>query len=117
MEKLEKRKIGKLEVSAVGLGCMGITHANGAPMSIKDGVKVVEQAYDIGYTLFDTAECYTGINPDGSIAYNEEVVGQALRPIRDKVVLATKCGVQHGQGGRTPLRDYRHAVERRLAGV
>ena len=48
MEKLEKRKIGKLEVSAVGLGCMGITHANGAPMSIKDGVKVVEQAYDIG---------------------------------------------------------------------
>lgn len=94
---MEKRKIGKLEVSAVGLGCMGITHASGAPMSVKDGVKVVEQAYDMGYTLFDTAECYTGINPDGSIAYNEEVVGQALRPIRDKVVLATKCGVRHGQ--------------------
>lgn len=93
---MEKRKIGKLEVSAVGLGCMGITHASGAPMSVKDGVKVVEQAYDMGYTLFDTAECYTGINPDGSIAYNEEVVGQALRPLRDKVVLATKCGVQHG---------------------
>lgn len=94
---MEKRKIGKLEVSAVGLGCMGITHASGAPMSVKDGVKVVKQAYDMGYTLFDTAECYTGINPDGSIAYNEEVVGQALHPIRDKVVLATKCGVQHGQ--------------------
>lgn len=94
---MEKRNIGKLEVSAVGLGCMGITHASGAPMSIKDGVKVVEQAYDMGYTLFDTAECYTGINPDGSIAYNEEVVGKALRPIRDKVVLATKCGVQHGE--------------------
>lgn len=96
---MEKRKIGKLEVSAVGLGCMGITHASGVPMSVKDGVKVVEQAYDMGYTLFDTAECYTGINPDGSIAYNEEVVGQALRPIRDKVVLATKCGVQHGTDG------------------
>lgn len=94
---MKKRKIGKLEVSAVGLGCMGITHASGAPMSIKDGVKVVQQAYDMGYTLFDTAECYTGINPDGSIAYNEEVVGQALRPIRDKVILATKCGVQHGK--------------------
>lgn len=94
---MEKRKIGKLEVSAVGLGCMGITHASGTPMSVKDGVKVVEQAYDMGYTLFDTAECYTGINPDGLIAYNEEVVGQALRPIRDKVVLATKFGVQHGQ--------------------
>lgn len=49
---MEKRKIGKLEVSAVGLGCMGITHASGAPMSVKDGVKVVEQAYDMGYTLF-----------------------------------------------------------------
>ena len=92
-----KRKIGNLEVSAVGLGCMGITHASGAPMSVKDGVKVIEQAYDMGYTLFDTAECYTGINPDGAIAYNEEVVGQALRPFRDKIVLATKCGVQHGK--------------------
>lgn len=77
---MKKRKIGKLEVSAVGLGCMGITHASGAPMSIEKGVKVVGQAYGMGYTLFDTAECYTGINPDGTIAYNEEVVGQALRP-------------------------------------
>lgn len=94
-----KRKIGKLEVSAVGLGCMGITHASGAPMSMKDGVRVIEQAYSLGYTFFDTAECYTGINPDGSIAYNEEVVGRALRPIRDKIVLATKCGVQHGKDG------------------
>lgn len=96
---MEQRMIGNsaLKVSAVGLGCMGITHASGAPMSVKDGVKVIEQAYDMGYTLFDTAECYTGINPDGSIAYNEEVVGQALRPFRDKIVLATKCGVQHGK--------------------
>lgn len=94
---MKKRKIGKLEVSAVGLGCMGITHASGAPMSIEKGVKVVQQAYGMGYTLFDTAECYTGINPDGTIAYNEEVVGQALRPIRDKVILATKGGVQHGK--------------------
>ena len=47
--------------------------------------------------MFDTAECYTGINADGSTAYNEEVVGEALRPFRDKVVIATKCGVQHGK--------------------
>lgn len=96
---MEQRMIGNsaLKVSAVGLGCMGITHASGTPMSVKDGVQVIEQAYDMGYTLFDTAECYTGINPDGSIAYNEEVVGQALRPFRDKIVLATKCGVQHGK--------------------
>lgn len=96
---MEHRMIGNsaLEVSAIGLGCMGITHASGTPMSIKDGAKVIEQAYDMGYTLFDTAECYTGINSDGFIAYNEEVVGQALRPIRNKIVLATKCGVQHGK--------------------
>lgn len=77
--KMDKRKIGKLEMSAVSLGCMGITHASSAPMSVKDGVKVIEQAYNMGYALFDTAECYTGINPDGSIAYNEEMVRQADR--------------------------------------
>lgn len=94
---MEKRKIGLLEVSAVGLGCMGITHASGVPMTIKEGVKVLEQAYALGYTLFDTAECYTGINTDGTTAYNEEVVGKALRTIRSKVVLATKFGVQHAK--------------------
>lgn len=94
---MEKRKIGSLEVSAVGLGCMGITHASGAPMTVAEGVKVLQQALEYGYTLFDTAECYTGINADGSTAYNEEVVGAALRPFRDKVVIATKCGVQHGK--------------------
>ncbi len=94
---MEKRNIGALKVSAIGFGCMGITHASGAPMSVKDGVKVLQQAFDYGYTLFDTAECYTGVNGDGSIAYNEEVVGEALRPTRDKVVIATKFGVQHGK--------------------
>ncbi len=93
---MEKRKLGELEVSPIGLGCMGITHASGAPMPKADGVKVIRAAFDKGYTLFDTAECYTGIYPDGSTAYNEDVVGEALRPIRDKVVLATKCGVTHG---------------------
>lgn len=76
---------------------MGITHASGAPMNMSEGVKVVRGAFDMGYTLFDTAECYTGINPDGSTAYNEEVVGEALRPIRNQVVIATKCGVRHGK--------------------
>lgn len=94
---MEKRKIGSLEVSAVGLGCMGITHASGTPMTTEEGVKVLRQAFEYGYTLFDTAECYTGINVDGSTAYNEEVVGEALRPFRDKVAIATKCGVHHGK--------------------
>ena len=93
---MEKRKIGSFEVSAIGLGCMGITHASGAPMTVAEGVRILQQALDYGYTLFDTAECYTGINADGSTAYNEEVVGEALHSFRDKVVIATKCGVQHG---------------------
>lgn len=82
---------------AIGLGCMGITHASGAFMTVAEGVKVLQQALDYGYTLFDTAECYTGINGDGSTVYNEEVVGEALHSVRDKVVIATKCGVQHGK--------------------
>lgn len=84
-----------LVVSPVGLGCMGMTHASGAPADVKEMTKLLAQAVDMGYTLFDTAECYTGVNPDGSIAYNEELVGAALRPYRDKIILATKCGVRH----------------------
>lgn len=108
---MEKRKIGKSMVSAIGLGCMGITHASGAPMDIEDGVNVVKQAYDMGYTLFDTAECYTGIYKDGTIAYNEEVVGKALQPVREKVMIATKFGVKHGNG--TLLLDSRPETIRR----
>lgn len=92
-----KKKIGSLEVSAVGYGCMGITHASGAPMTMTEGVKVLQQAFEYGYTLFDTAECYTGVNADGSTAYNEDVVGEAFHGLRDKVVIATKFGVQHGK--------------------
>lgn len=93
---MEKRVLGKdLVVSPVGLGCMGMTHASGAPADVKEMTKLLAQAVDMGYTLFDTAECYTGVNPDGSIAYNEELVGAALRPYRDKIILATKCGVRH----------------------
>lgn len=93
---MQTRKIGTDTVSAVGLGCMGITHASGEPMTVEAGAKVIEAAYEMGYTLFDTAECYTGVNPDGTTAYNEEVVGKAIKPFRDKIFLATKCGVTHG---------------------
>lgn len=64
-------------------------------MGKKEAASILRQAVDMGYTLFDTAECYTGINPDGSVSYNEELVGEALRPIRGKVVISTKCGVHH----------------------
>lgn len=84
-----------LSVSAVGLGCMGMTHASGAPADVKEMTELLAKAVDMGYTMFDTAECYTGTNPDGTTAYNEELVGTALKPYRDKIVLATKCGVRH----------------------
>lgn len=93
---MDRRILGNgLSVSPVGLGCMGMTHASGAPADVKEMTELIAKAVDMGYTFFDTAECYTGTNPDGSTAYNEELVGAALKPYRDKVVLATKCGVRH----------------------
>ena len=93
---MEMRILGNdLRVSPVGLGCMGMTHASGAPADGKEMTELIAKAVDMGYTFFDTAECYTGTNPDGSTAYNEELVGAALKPYRDKVVIATKCGVRH----------------------
>lgn len=89
------RKIADMAVSDVGLGCMGFSHAYGEAMERKEAVRMIQQAYDMGYTFFDTAECYTGYYADGGDAVNEDVVGEALEPIRDKVTLATKCGVEH----------------------
>ena len=80
---MQKRNLGKsMKVSSVGLGCMGITHASGTPLTKAEGMKVLESALEIGYNFFDTAECYTGTNPDGTVAYNEEVVGAVLKPVR-----------------------------------
>lgn len=114
---MQLRRLGKsgLRVSAVGLGCMGVTHASGAPMRIDEGAKVIRGAYEMGYTFFDTAECYTGTYPDGSTAYNEEAVGEALRPVRDGVAIATKCGVRHG-GDRLILDSSPAAIRRSLEG-
>ena len=93
---MKTRKIGSMDVSAVGLGCMGITHASGSPLTVEEGIPILQSAYEMGYTMFDTAECYTGVYPDGSTAYNEEVVGKAIKPFRDNILLASKCGVKHG---------------------
>ena len=84
------RKIGDLEVSAVGLGCMGMSHAYGEPADKKDMVNLLAQAVEIGYTFFDTAEIYgTPDNPHE----NEEIVGSALKKYRNKIVIATKFGI------------------------
>lgn len=100
---MKKQTLGEnLIVSAVSLGCMGMTHAYGAPSDVKEMTKLMEQAVDMGYTMFDTAECYTGTNPDGSMAYNEELVGHALKPYRSKVIIATKFGIQITAAGLQP---------------
>lgn len=80
-----------LRVSAVGLGCMGMSHAYGAPADREEMKRLLAKAVDLGCTFFDTAEVYG--TPDAPHV-NEELVGDALRPYRDKVVLATKFGIR-----------------------
>ena len=94
---MKYKTLGKtgIKISAVGLGCMGLSHAFDTPLGKREAADKVRAAFDLGYTFFDTAECYTGTNPDGTTAYNEEAVGEGIRGIRDKIVLCTKCGVRH----------------------
>jgi aryl-alcohol dehydrogenase-like predicted oxidoreductase len=84
---IEKRKLGRqgLEVSAIGLGCMGMTSAYGPPANRQEMISLIRGAVDIGVTFFDTAEAYGPF-------INEELVGEALAPCRDQVVIATKFG-------------------------
>ena len=84
-----------IKVSVLGLGCMGMTHAYGAPSDENEMIKLIHRAADMGITFFDTAECYTGTDAKGQLVYNEELVGKALKPFRDKIILATKFGVHH----------------------
>jgi aryl-alcohol dehydrogenase-like predicted oxidoreductase len=84
---MQKRKLGKsnLEVSALGLGCMGLSFDYGPAVAKEDGIKLIRAAVDLGVTFFDTAEVYGPFT-------NEELVGEALAPVRDRVVIATKFG-------------------------
>ena len=84
---MEKRKLGKsaLEVSALGLGCMGLSHGYGRTVEKQQGIALIRAAVDRGVTFFDTAEMYGPF-------INEELVGEALAPVRDQVVIATKFG-------------------------
>lgn len=89
---MQIRTLGNdLKVSAIGLGCMGMSHAYGKPADKKEMTELLAQAVDMGYTFFDTAEVYgTAEHPHD----NEELVGAALKPYRDKIVLATKFGIR-----------------------
>ncbi|MDE7262824.1 MAG: aldo/keto reductase [Oscillospiraceae bacterium] len=114
---MKKTILGKdLEVSAVGLGCMGFTHAYGTAMDEQEAAKAIVQAVDMGYTYFDTAECYTGNRADGSLAYNEDLVGEALKPYRNKVVIASKCGVHHNAEGKLVMDSRPETIRKSVEG-
>src|SRR5579863_606961 len=89
---MQKRKLGNLEVSAIGFGCMSISANYGPAADRNQGIEVIRAAHDKGVTFFDTAEVYGPYK-------NEELVGEALAPIRNKVVIATKFGFDNENGG------------------
>jgi aryl-alcohol dehydrogenase-like predicted oxidoreductase len=89
---MQKRQLGKsgLEVSALGLGCMGLSFGYGPALEKKDAINLVRKAFDRGITFFDTAEVYGPYT-------NEELLGEALKPFRKEVVIATKFGFREGK--------------------
>lgn len=96
---MKKRKLSSdFEVSAIGLGCMGMSHGYGDPGDIDEMVKVIRESHELGIDFFDTAEVY------GSYT-NEELVGKALKPIRNEVKIATKFGIQ--------LHDFKQTLDSR----
>ena len=103
-----------LRVSAVGLGCMGISHAYGAPADRREMTELLADAVEMGYSFFDTAEVYgTPTRPHD----NEDLLGNALRPFRNRIVLATKFGLTfdapHAAGPHALIPDSRPATIRR----
>ncbi len=114
---MQKRRLGTstLEVSALGLGCMGMSIGYGPPGEKQAMIKVIHRAVERGVTLFDTAEIYGPFT-------NEKLVGEALAPFRDQVVIATKFGFRIVDGKRQPgldsrpehIRDVAHASLKRL---
>lgn len=89
---METRVLGNgLKVSALGLGCMGFSHAYGAPTEATEAVQLLREGFELGYTLFDTAEVYgTAEDPH----HNERLVGEALKPVRDQVQIISKFGIR-----------------------
>ncbi|WP_320018472.1 aldo/keto reductase [Labilibaculum manganireducens] len=107
---MKTRKLGKqgLEVSALGLGCMGLSYGYGPAIQKSEAIKLIRKAYELGITFFDTAEIYGPY-------LNEEVVGEAIAPFRNDIVIATKFGFNYVNGQPAGLNskpaNIRHAVE------
>lgn len=95
---MEYRILGKdLKVSEIGFGCMGLSHAYGKPIEKKEGIRLLRETVEMGYTFLDTAEVY-GTPEDPH--QNEMLLGEALKGIRDQVVVATKFGIHFDMGSR-----------------
>jgi aryl-alcohol dehydrogenase-like predicted oxidoreductase len=111
-ESMQKRKLGKggsgLEVSTLGLGCMGMSHGYGPARDKQEMISLIRSAVERGVTLFDTAEAYGPFT-------NEELVGEALAPVRERVAIATKFGFKFGLDGRQVGVDSRPEHIRQVA--
>ncbi len=108
---MKKRILGQslIEVSEIGLGCMSMSFGYGRPSPKKDMIDLIHQAFDLGVTLFDTAESYGPY-------VNEELVGEALQSIRDKVCIATKCGIAFASDGNLLLDARPETLRKSLEG-
>jgi len=112
---MQKRKLGKsgLEVSALGLGCMGLSYAYGPATEKQEAITLIRKAYELGVTFFDTAEAYGPYE-------NESLLGEALQPFRKEIVIATKFGFVDGVPSKGPdsrpetIRKHTEAALKRL---
>lgn len=116
---MRKRKLGKeLEVSEIGYGCMGLSHAYGFAAEKEAAISRIHDAFDCGCDFFDTAEVYAGKYADGSVSINEEIVGEALRPLRDKVIIASKGGISLDENlkitAKAAPKEFRKSLEQSL---
>ncbi|PXV57147.1 aryl-alcohol dehydrogenase-like predicted oxidoreductase [Dysgonomonas alginatilytica] len=108
---MKKRILGNtnLEVSAIGLGCMGMSYGYGPAKDKNEMITLIRKAFDLGVTLFDTAEIYGPY-------VNEELVGEALKPIRDEVVIATKFGFNIENGKETGVNSRPEHIKQVIEG-
>lgn len=104
---MQKRKLGDLEVSAIGMGCMNLSGLTGKAAPIEYGLKAIRKAYDMGITFFDTAEAYGPY-------VNEKLVGEAIKSFRKEVILATKFGMISESGLNSSPAHIRKVVDESL---
>src|SRR2546425_10400510 len=108
---MQKRKLGKrdLDVSALGLGCMGMSQSYGLPPDKQSMISLIRTAVERGVTFFDTAEMYGPYS-------NEELVGEALAPVRGQVVIATKFGIRLDNSGQQVQDSRPERIKQRIEG-